>query len=536
MRMKDCFKTLFLFVVLGSMIGVPLTASAFDEIKCGCGDECTLNIYGFLRNTTAMFMDTLPRAENGNQLASERTMLRLNVDWKMSNVWRFWMVTQLAYEPFYRNEIGSTSKKGGAEYSEYDNINDVLREVYIEYKPNERNQIRLGRQIVIWGEAMTSRITDVVQPDDGRGGFIFANLEDSRIPQYMIRGIHDLPFFKTSLEWLIMPNIVQYDYRVARGSDYEGGMGPFHQIAEYDQRFASDTEQRMIPPYSYYNPMVDMIVTNPVSSGYFSLPGMPYGWGTKLEIPDIVTEYPENSLSDLRYGFRTTSMIGDTSFSFIYFHTQNYYGLMRREGIIPAATPFPPTRRYTVYYPDEDIIGFSMNRQLSSLPGVMRAEVAYRPNAHYSRFNTEPDENNVVTRDTFNYMIAWDITGKFYFDWHKTATFDVSLEHTGTWIPNARELQFITFSTKLPSWQGAFNVRLSTSWFYNRINTSMITGYMTFGNAWLLMPTIEYTPGWLRKDNLKFTLQYVGISGNHYEGLGTMRDRDLIQLTTQFSF
>jgi len=52
-----------------------------------------------------------------------------------------------------------------------------------------------GRQIVTWGESLAFRIADVVNPQDLSWNFGFANLEQSRLPQYMIHPILELPEF-----------------------------------------------------------------------------------------------------------------------------------------------------------------------------------------------------------------------------------------------------------------------------------------------------------------------------------------------------
>ena len=90
--------------------------------------------------------------------------------------------------------------------------------MYVEWKPTPTMNFKIGRQIVIWGEALTDRVGDIVQPTDNRFAFAFANLEDTRIPQYMIRGIHDIAPIATTFEWIVNPLITEGQYSVNRNA------------------------------------------------------------------------------------------------------------------------------------------------------------------------------------------------------------------------------------------------------------------------------------------------------------------------------
>jgi hypothetical protein len=509
---------LVLFTVLGSS-----SCYAFEPIKCG--EESEYTIYGFLRNNTGIF--TAPAVSefqrNGNQLATERTWFRGYGDFKFNKQFRLWIATQLVYEPWYKYEQGNpVSENGGPQqhrrsgwktYSEFDDINDVLREAYIEWKPNLSNTIKVGRQIVIWGEALTSRVGDVIHPDDTRFNFAFANLEDTRIPQWMLRGIHNLPFFgDTSFEWLAIAPIVEGQYYVNRLTTANVIPG---------QRFSIQPEDR--------NATLEALPQGPLTIPTFAI------FGDRSGPKEI---YPDGS-AGWRYGVRTNTLLGGYQFTFSYFHTHEYnplpsWGAVRLQ--IPVGPGvFAPVRDLYLSHPYMDIIGASVNKQLP-WPGVVRSEVVYSPNKPLVTFNFSPTEDSVVRRDWLKYLVAYDLTGFFYFSWHKDAAFDVSLEHIGEWIPNASDLQYAIYYTKFPTYHAAFNMRISTSWFYNKIGTALVFGYDTFGDSGIMMPSISYTPARF-KDNLVFTLQYIGIYGDSkYEGIGILKNKDMVVLTTQYNF
>jgi hypothetical protein len=53
----------------------------------------------------------------------------------------------------------------------------------------------VGNQIVVWGQSLSFRVGDIVNPNDTAWAFGFANLEQSRKPQWMVHPILNLPDF-----------------------------------------------------------------------------------------------------------------------------------------------------------------------------------------------------------------------------------------------------------------------------------------------------------------------------------------------------
>ena len=574
-------KALLILICLSfTLLAVPMFSHAFDTYRCG---DQEVTIWGFLRNNLGMFERTQEFTNSGNQLATARTWLRAYMDWKMSEQFKFYTAVQFVWEPWYKVEEGNTqSENGGPQqhrksgwktYSEFDDVNDVIREVYIEWKPSKKHTIKFGRQIAIWGESLVDRVGDVIQPTDGRFAFAFANIEDTRIPQYMIRGIHDIDSLNSSFEWIVNPLLTEGKYTVNRTAEYanqnsDGGA---------EQRFAIHPEDRFYPGRSVEPGMPASLIPERFDfSNLSSLIGWPvassfYNWiplGENLwapsEIPYVHTKYPDN-FEDTRFGFRTSTLLAGYQFGLMYWHTQNYDVIISRGGLggLTYAGPeagYLPLREYEITYPTMDYIGFYMNKQLP-WPGVIRAEVVYSPNKPYNTFNIISPYSNlmafggfgpfgpnfinqyamstedcVVRRDWVKYMLAYDLNSFFYFDWHKTAPFDITFEHIGEWVPNSSDLQQVIYVDKVPNYHASFNVRISTNWYYNRLATELVFGYDTFGNSGLFMPAITWKPGWM---NQKFSaeLKYIGIYGdNDYSGISMFRKKDMFILTTQFNF
>lgn len=493
--------TILSAAVLGLMsffLMVPNSGLAFDTINF---DDQELTIYGWLRNNTGYFFEDQPLQQNDDRLATMRTWLRSYVDWKPSEHFKTWMAVQFAYEPEYDVEEGSNSEPDGKEYSEYDNINDVLREAYIEWIPNKSTDIKVGRQIVIWGESLTDRVGDVIHPEDSRFTLAFANLEDTRIPQWMIYAIHDFDFMSSSFEWIVNPLLTEDEYRVHRQPEYANGW-----TGTPGQRFGIHPEDRPLRTAGS--------LPGEVSTGFE--PVYPDPW------------------DDMRYGFRTSSYSGATNFGLMYWHTQSYDPIIERGDLTGNIVWFQPEREYSLIYPTMDIFGAYMNKQLS-WPGVVRGEVVYSPNKSFNTFDVN-DADAIVERSYFKYMIAYDLNNFFYFDWHKTAPFDITIEHVGEYIPDADDLQYIIYATERETFVPRFNGRITTNWLYDRLQTDIVVSYWPWAGSGLFMPSVKWKPGWW---NQKFSaeLKYIDVFGdNDYEGLGFLRTKDMIVLTTQFEF
>jgi hypothetical protein len=551
-KMKKKIVFLLTMVCLGVItLLIPSYSGAFPPIKLG--EETELNFYGFLRNNLGMFVDNpQPFSQSSNDLATARTWLRGNVDFKMTNQLRFGAVIQFVYEPEYdvekgaltsRTRTGGSIKENGKEYSEYKDINDILRECYLEWKPAKEHSIKIGRQIAIWGESLTTRVGDVIHPEDTRFTFAFANLEDTRIPSWMIRGVHDIPAFGSSIEWIFNPNLVQKEYRVNRSAAMAVPLA-----GNAGERFGLNLEERFLAPRSVTNPAFGppftnpgVVVTSPASRDWIYNIFIPGTHWASTTSPLFKNEYPEG-WSSLRGGFRTNTTLEGFNFGLSYFHTQNYDVIAKDKGIIPGAfdpATGKPKRYFALVNPNIDIIGAYMNKQLTGtgIPGVLRAEAIYIPNKPFGTFDPPAvDADAIVRRDYIKYMMAYDLNSFFYFSWHKTAPFNITFEHVGEVIPNNKNLRYIVYSTEWIKWNPSFAVNISTNWLYNLISTGLIVSYMPWGHSGLIMPSVKYTPPWLN-NSFSAELKYIGIyGGSKYKGLGILETKDMIVLTTQFQW
>ena len=157
-----------------------------------------LSVTGFLANTTAMWANSanlqglqnlnhslgIPVSSSKNSLAVERNWMQLDINEKLDSDDQFFIRWWGVYEPTYDYE---THSGFGDLYNQY-----TVRDAWWKHKWGPLS-LFLGRQIVTWGESIAFRVGDVVNSQDFEWNFGFANLEQSRLPMWMIHPIVQLP-------------------------------------------------------------------------------------------------------------------------------------------------------------------------------------------------------------------------------------------------------------------------------------------------------------------------------------------------------
>lgn len=515
------WKEAFVFVAVTVMALIPFSPDM------SFAAEGEVRVYGWLRNNLGMFTDQIDFAGSGNDLSTCRTWLRTYVEYEASDQISTWVALQFAHEPTYHMEKGSMSSnvhyageptaRSGKEYSEYRDINDVLRECFIRWQPSVNHGFKLGRQIMIWGEAMTQRVGDVIHPDDGRYALGFANLEDSRIPMWMLRGTHYFEGLKgMELDWLVSPNLMRKEFSVGRSGNYATIANIGGNILEINttQRLGIRPDDRQFGVESKYPT---------AGNGAYGRPSM------------VNREYPENSLDDLRYGFRIGTSLFKSMIYFSYFHTQNYTPSAKLTsfvfGPIPGAS-FDDSYNINLVYPDEDIFGFSMNSEMPK--GLLRAEAIWVPNRTFAVWDPD-DADKIDKRNYIKYMAAYDIT--LFFQWNKSSPLNLTFEHVGDYYPDNDHILY--FGGIVSERQYSYTPTISMSArmsFINRWDLMQVVSYLPKDKSGLTISSVTYKPIWMN-NAWQLKLQYIRVfSDEYYKGLGPLEQKDQVVFTTQYNF
>ncbi len=167
------------------------------------------------------------------------------------------------------------------EYISPRHMEDVISEAYVDIQKGPL-QIRLGKQIVIWGQLDINRVADVVNPLDLRWGVPGVdNWEEIKRGLWMIRA-----FYQTQLPGNLLIELI------FNPGDYKALMNPYTGTHWGGEHFK----------YSTFNP--------------FNEPGM-WTWLQEKQIQDQPTW---NLKKNYEFGFRIRGYTWDIDWTFIYWN------------------------------------------------------------------------------------------------------------------------------------------------------------------------------------------------------------------------
>src|SRR5271168_5191007 len=174
----------------------PSTSVLHDSSGGGAPESSWLegfHVSGFLSQTFGMWQNSQNLRQytaSRNSLAKSRTWLQVDENYRLNENNNFFMREWFVYEPPYAwNSANATGKYANGFYNQY-----TVRDAWWENKTGPVTTY-VGNQIVVWGQSLAFRVGDVINPVDTTWAFGFANLEQSRIPQWMVHPIWNLPEF-----------------------------------------------------------------------------------------------------------------------------------------------------------------------------------------------------------------------------------------------------------------------------------------------------------------------------------------------------
>ncbi len=224
---------------MGGFDDVPVKVEQSDDIMDGFDDTSTSLVQvdsqsidqshimmtepvAVISGFTGKITEQIAYSYNGkkphNNITSLKSSLFLDYEHKFENRWRVKANAKAYYDAIYdlRDE----------RYSQ-DELNEQRSEVrlfdaYVEGSITERLDMKLGRQVVVWGRSDTIRITDVLNPLDNRRPAL-VDIEDLRLPVTMAK----FDFFMGN--WRITPIAVleqHFSITPAFGSAFNPAVDP----------------------------------------------------------------------------------------------------------------------------------------------------------------------------------------------------------------------------------------------------------------------------------------------------------------------
>jgi hypothetical protein len=180
-----------------------------------------------------------------NNLAVARSLLQVDENFRLNEHNTFFAREWFVYEPAYSYNRANNSQylapnraSFGSFMNGYYNTYEV-RDAWWENKTGPLTTY-IGNQIAVWGQSLSFRVGDVINPSNTCWAFGFANLEQSRVPQWMLHPILNLPdkgqFTSNFLEGIVEPGF-QPNYQPTQFGD------------PYNKYRSSLTAGRAIPCY-----------------------------------------------------------------------------------------------------------------------------------------------------------------------------------------------------------------------------------------------------------------------------------------------
>ena len=562
-----------------------------------------LHISGYASQTFGMWQNPTNLANytpSRNNLAESRSLLQIDGNYRLNSDNTFFARGWFVYEPPYsynsannKNYVVPNHASFGHKMNGYYNTYE-LRDAWWENKTGPLTTF-VGNQIVVWGQSLAFRVGDVVNPTNTCWAFGFANLEQSRVPQWMIHPILNLPelgpLTSNFLELVVQPGFqpnwqpeqYQDPYHKYRSALTAGRALPCLPAASHGPSARFDVQYPTEPifgadyitsptgPYSanlYPNPH-NTLVSTPLSREFwlcppFSAAGLkafnPYAaflkrfpGGFKCNLGLSKQNDPDSPIGDKTLidvglwqipgmqpqnwneGVRFHTLYGATEWTALYYNDNTNGG-----GPAPAKwTPF--TNLWAYQYPEVQEAGVTVDRPApmpSSLaeyfPAVFRGEMLYQNHTPIESLRFQ-DMNSQRWSDIVKYMLAVDID-QAYAPWlTSTGNLTVNLEEIQTTVLDDCKLCYNGNALDGHQLKNDVSVlfNIGTSWWWSDFAPTWTMIWNPKGDTFALFPSLVLNPPWTKKYFMK--LQAIEImGGDKQQGIGLFKGQS--QLLAQFQY
>ena len=583
--------------VSGATNGVlPQAGSASGESSLLSG----LHISGYLQQTFGMWQDPPALKQytpSRNNLSTSRTLLQVDENYELNDNNSFFAREWFVYEPPYsfnsaNNSAWSAASPNHSSFGHFMNgyyNNYQVRDAWWENKWGPLTTY-IGNQIVVWGQSVAFRVGDVINPVDTCWAFGFANLEQSRVPQWMLHPILNLPeagpFNSNFAEAIIQPGWQPnywpeqtndpYGKYIGKGAK-AGRVQPCFPAAShgpsarfdvgYDSqpRFGLTAQLNGLAPSAGSNPFgteawrcaqfangtpgIPQVneAFNPLPRGqrnkfncnlglsHNDNPYAPIGDHTLLDIG--VWNIPGYQPQNWNNGIRLHTLVGANEFTWL------YYNDAVSGGVPWAARWTPQTNLWNYTFYDFQETGVTMDRPLpmpSSLaeyfPAVFRGEMLYLNHLSFPDMGVNNWSGHSYS-DVVKWMAAIDVD-QAYAPWlTSTGNLSANFEVFDNIVMDNRKS--FTIGNALDSRPAKNDVQIlasiGTSWLWADVAPNFSGIYQVKGRNIALFPSVTLNPPWTKKYFMTITaIQVMG--GDHLYGLGLFKGQSQINAAFQYNF
>jgi hypothetical protein len=551
-----------------------------------------LHVSGFLSQTFGMWQNPSALRDfttSRNNLATSRTWLQVDENLRINENNNLFMREWFVYEPPYAyNSANGFGKYSNEFYNQY-----TVRDAWWENKTGPLTTY-VGNQIVVWGQSLAFRVGDVVNPQDTTWAFGFSNLEQSRIPQWMIHPILNLPewgplssnFVEGILDPRLQPMWNSCDYadhrydgecNVTAGSVNNGfpaGVG-FEPTGRFGAHLGQDAfypgRTAVSPPGFNTRPpftpqpgqpqQFSSLIPTPASNEFYyctnlgsaSQPFNPVpkalqrpcqmlGNGSAVDVGQW--KVPAATVANWEEGLRFHTLVGSAELTAFYFNTWNLY---------PNTFWQQYTNQFRVRYVPIQSVGVTgdmpipMVSSLSEyLPLIGRAEGVYTNHQGVMSYDVVGNPGGVRYTDVANWMLALDID-QAYAPWlTSTGNLSANVEVNDVITLDGSNSMFEAFG---PWTGGSFeqenNIKnnvetlfnIGTSWMWEDIEPTWTMVFNPKGRTTLLFPSLVLNPPWTKKYFMKLqAIEVLGGDRQEQQSGGILKGQSLLTAQFQYNF
>lgn len=398
----------------------------------------------------------------------------------------------------------------------YDKLRDYLGEAHVTWKPTDRTYLRLGKQIVQWGQTDGFLLMNQINPVDKRRGISDVEFESSIIPIWLIRAEYRPPVELSwvqnlNLQFIFDPNAdFAKNAVIAPGNTFSGVWAPwvegvpgFAYLGEYrDQLSEPDSWDPQGHAFAFR-------VSGDVADAHVTLNGY-YGRSHDVARSGAI-------------GADLETFEWDPNWMVLHPHYETYYPYFRFVG--------------ATFSKDLDFLSSSF---LGGVAPVLRLEGLYAFNSTFSTSNNnfaqyiQEQGNNYWTSDEYRWMAGFDwkikidaLNSKAFFFispqiYHQHIVDYPSVGHVGN--PTCDIQYKDTWTTSL---------MINTTYMHNKLQPSFFWLRNWSTKSEFFRPQISYA----YSDKWKYTIGAIIVSGEKYQqDYQTLNYKDHIYATVSYKF
>jgi len=326
-------------------LGVSALAVQAQEVASAETDNSGLRLGGYVRSWASFNLQDHPEtaANDRGELSMLRASLSLNADLKTGPIqWKAIARADHEYKTNYLSRLEAANRASGLSGGPGSDImslyNQVeLREFYADMQPTERIRLRLGKQQVAWGETDFFHATDLISGYDYRWrSFLERDNDELRKPLILLNAQIDVPEADGSLQVIVRPGL---DSGKDIGITYDLSGG----------RWA-------LQP----NKGVDFLAPNGLNYDY---------------------HHPDADINKVTGGFKWSGT-GAANYALSYLKTFSPNPVANSAFVPYKKTPTGKLGDFI--YPEIDVFGGSLSKEVGAIDAVVSAELAYQKGMPYN--------------------------------------------------------------------------------------------------------------------------------------------------------